>query len=1816
MKWKLKAVFGAWVLLLAGSCQKSAPFYQNTVVPFSFEENRGQADPAVHFFAQTDRYAVFLAEREVVIAPRHSPGQAFRMRFIDGQPARISALEPTGQTSNYLIGNDPRLWKKGVQHFARVRYENVYPDTDLVFYSESGQFRYDFVLKPGANPDNIRFAVEDAAQLGLSHAGDLVIQGDSGEFRFGPPVVYQMAENRRERVEGFYRLMAGNVVAFDVARYDGTRSLVIDPTLTYSTLLGGTGGETPVAIAVDSAGNAYIVGRTDSVDFPTTSGALKPSRPDFQNTVRNYTFITKMNAQGSGILYSTYIGSDANTRTPTAPRAIAVDSEGNAYITGTATGEDLPTTPGALQPAGGSTYSGFVLKLNAAGSELVYSTFLGGRTGVGETAGNRVVVDATGNAYVAGKTQAEDFPTTPGAFQTKKAGFGGQADAFVSKLNPAGTGLVFSTFLGGANDESGDALAVDTAGNVYVAGLTRSMNFPVTPNAFQIVSGGTLTDEAFLTKLNPAGTAPVYSTYFGGNNTDQVRALFVDSQGNATLLGFTGSTDLPTTPGAYRRSKADSGSGFLSTFNASGETLLYSTFLPSLSDAARDAQGRFYLLALPYITGFDASTSSIMYQTQLTGGIPSGGNSAIAADSAGNAFVTGFTDSVNFPVTPGSYQTSLRLGTFRRADAFVAKISAVPSPPVLQSLSPSSGIPASFISTLQLTVLGRDFEPNSVVTWDGIERKTTFVTIGELQASIPASELTSATPHDVRVTTPGLGTSDAVTFGVRDAAVPAIRSLVPSLVRAGAPAAFVRVLGSGFTGNSVVRINGEARTTTFPLQGELDVILPAADIAAVGSLRLEVFTPPPGGGLSNAVNFSVVATPDPPVVGVPAITELSPASVPALSDRFSFTVRGSGFVSGRSVIYWNDESLPTTFVNANTLNGFFSTVPSEGPVTISVRNTPPGGGTSNALLLRIQPPAPNSAPRIESLSQSSAAAGGPGFTLTVRATNAVKGTKILWNGSERPTTLSNDSFLTAPISAADVASPGRYYLTIWSPGPGGGSSNALSFTVFRDVILNVQTSDLVYDPLRRKIYVSRPAISRTDRNSVSQIDPETGLVERSVPIGNEPGKLALSDDSSTLYVVFDQGRSVRRLDVASFTAGLQFTLDPADLVQDIQVLPGQPNSVAISQADSQASPQRASVAVYDNGVRRPKTAVAAIFTGAQPSTVSTIRFAGDATRLYGCSQNLPENYLWFAIDATGVSISRQFRAGYCAGFEIMGSSMYVPTGGVIDLTSASDRGTHPVYSSRSSLVRPDPAGRTIYVSDRARNLQEPGAGGVANIDVFDEQTFALVGSFVVRDVPASISSLTTISSLARWGHDGIAFATVDGHVHLINLPPGFLSPVYATYFPHFAHGNEYTSSLILTNPSPSEAAHGNVSFFRDDGFAQSVPVPGDSGVTTIAFAIPPLGSTTVALAPDSLSLLTGAARVTTNIPISGVVRFGSTNLGIAGVGDSRPAAAMIVPAVRDSAKGMNTGVAIHNTNSQAVEFGLTLRTMTGANIPGGYRSLSLPPHGHMGQFIHELFPTAATTNFQGTLVLNSMTPGTTLSAVALQLGGTPGQFTTMPVVPIQSATGTTELVFPHLASGDGISSSLFLLNASGGAIHGSVQSFGDSGVPIIPSGPFSINQGGGALVEASGQSTLNTGWGKVTSDGPAGGVVRFSIPGLGIAGVGAAQTGSGFIAPVSRSEASSFSTGVALISTETTTNLTLTLRDQGGLLVPGGEVQLTVPANGHVAKFIHELFPQSDTREFVGSLSVASANGPIAGVVIQLGGRPGEFTTLPVVPLR
>jgi len=308
--------------------------------------------------------------------------------------------------------------------------------------------------------------------------------------------------------------------------------------LIYSTYLGGSSDDRGFGLAVDSAGNAYVTGYSTSADFPTSVAA-------FQKTLAGPAdaFVTKLNLAGSApLLYTTYLGGSSDDR----GYAIAVDNSGNAYVTGSTTSTDFPTTPGAFQ----ATYAGggdvFVTKLNAAGSmPLVYSTYLGG---VGEDIGQAIAVNASGDAFVTGRT-ADSFPTTAGAFQT--AFGGGGSDVFATRLNPSGSAPVYSTYLGGSGDDSGYGIALDGSNDAYLAGYTNSLNFPTTAGVFQTTFGGGQFD-AFVTKLDPAGSAPLYSTYLGGSEGDAAQGIAVDALLNAYVTGFTGSTNFPITPGAFQ----------------------------------------------------------------------------------------------------------------------------------------------------------------------------------------------------------------------------------------------------------------------------------------------------------------------------------------------------------------------------------------------------------------------------------------------------------------------------------------------------------------------------------------------------------------------------------------------------------------------------------------------------------------------------------------------------------------------------------------------------------------------------------------------------------------------------------------------------------------------------------------------------------------------------------------------------------------------------------------------------------------------------------------------------------------------------------------------------------------------------------------------------------------------------------------------------------------------------------------------------------------------------------------------------------------
>ncbi len=660
-------------------------------LPLSFEANQGQTDSRVKFLSRGRGYALFLTATEAVLSLKRGQAPAvLRMRLVGANRApQVTALEELPGRSNIFIGKDPAKWRTNISDYARVLYHDVYPGVDLVYYGHQGQLEFDFAVRPGADPKLIRLAFQGTDKLEVDARGDLLLDADGGEVRFRRPVVYQEKEGVREEIAGAYVLRAKHQVGFEVAAYDASRPLVIDPTLAYSTYLGGSGDDQGNAIAVDAAGNAYVTGSTASTNFPTASPL-----PGSSNRSKDV-FVAKLNAAGSALIYSTYLGGSADE----AGFGIAVDASGNAYVTGYTESSNFPTASPLR-----ATYSGlgdaFVAKLNATGSVLVYSTYLGGNNA---DAAYGIAVDSSGNAYVTGITESTNFPTA----SPLQAGNSGERDAFVAKLSSAGS-FVYSTYLGGSGDDRGSAIAVDSTGNAYVAGYTESSNFPTASPLRASYSG---LGDAFVAKLNAAGSALVYSTYLGGNDYDQAGGIAVDSSGNVYVTGFTYSGDFPTvSPLQLRLNQGvviDCFDGcpdsFVAKLNPAGSALVYSTYLGGYmndigSAIAVDSSGNAYVTGFTDSTGFyqpdilfpsvnplqassmgnsgtdafvaklNATGSALVYSTYL-GGIGDDFGNAIAVDSTGNAYVAGSSASVNFPTT-----SALQPASGGGGDAFIAKI--------------------------------------------------------------------------------------------------------------------------------------------------------------------------------------------------------------------------------------------------------------------------------------------------------------------------------------------------------------------------------------------------------------------------------------------------------------------------------------------------------------------------------------------------------------------------------------------------------------------------------------------------------------------------------------------------------------------------------------------------------------------------------------------------------------------------------------------------------------------------------------------------------------------------------------------------------------------------------------------------------------------------------------------------------------------------------------------------------------------------------------------------------------------------------------
>jgi Beta-propeller repeat len=633
------------------------------------------------------------------------------MRIVGADPvAQVTGVGELPGKVNYLLGKDPTHWRTHIPTYAQVQYHNIYPGVDLIFSGGQHQLAYTFIVAPGADPRNIAMAFDEPSEpaagpaLQIEGNGSLRLRATAHGLRSHRPRAFQEVDGVRQEIVGSYVLHgpsseqggsgSQNRVGVQIDAYDATKHLVIQSELDYSTYLGGSDADLGIGIAVDASGHAYVTGNTASPDFPDASETAR-AIPDSSGDV----FVTKLHASGAGLIYSTFIGGSGFDT----GASIAVDALGQVYVTGRTASTDFPAMPNAFQAefGGGSEAvfsDGFIAKIDAEGSGLLYASYLGGSDG---DVGTGIAVDASGHAYVAGETFSTDFPTTPTSPQPT---FGGNfTDGFVAKVSADGSALLYASYLGGSGEDAGRGIAVDTAGYAYVAGDTDSDDFPRPEVLHGSRPGGS---DAFVAKVNAEGSALIYVAHVGGSDSEFAGGVALDASSHAYLTGQTFSLDFPVTPGVLQ---PEFGGGFLDAFVAKvtpdGAGLIYASYLGGDGDdvgsgLAVDASGHAYVTGLTESTDFPTVApvqqefggafdvliskikpdgSALVYSTYV-GGSAGDRGFAIAVGPAGRVYVTGLTESTDFPLRRPLQR--FFGGTF---DAFIVRITEAPQESCLGS---------------------------------------------------------------------------------------------------------------------------------------------------------------------------------------------------------------------------------------------------------------------------------------------------------------------------------------------------------------------------------------------------------------------------------------------------------------------------------------------------------------------------------------------------------------------------------------------------------------------------------------------------------------------------------------------------------------------------------------------------------------------------------------------------------------------------------------------------------------------------------------------------------------------------------------------------------------------------------------------------------------------------------------------------------------------------------------------------------------------------------------------------------------------------
>ena len=646
--------------------------------PLYFIANEGQMNAKALYYARTPGYTLWLTREGLVFdrgekaAMSEAPRSFSRMTFIGAnEDLEVVAADPTDYKVSYFYGRDEADWKTGIATSKAVLYENLYDGIDLKVYGTAKQVEYDWVVAPGAQPERIRFTYSGPDQARLNVDGDLVMETPAGQILQRKPVSHQVIEGRKVAVASAFRALPDGSFGFSLGAYDPRHALTIDPlAIVASTFLGGARYEIPTQIAMDPTGAVYVCGLTESADFPPEAGT----------GIRRDAFVSKLSPDGKSHIYTVFFPLKYF------PQGfwlgMAVDKKGFVHLCGATASPQFPLKK-AFQTTIKSQFDGFVLKLSKDGRSLLYSSYIGGG---GMDVATSLGLDEAGAAYIAGYTSSRDFPRK----RPYQSEFRGAYDAFVAKVAPDGSSLEYATYLGGAGYDRAYDLAVDARGSVVVSGDTGGRKFPV-KSAFQKGFGGLY--DGFVAKLEPAGNALVFSSYFGGTAFDAAYRLALDGSGAVYLTGFT--AGIIPLKNAFQSTRKGFEDGFVAKVEPNGRSLAYSSYLGGGGsdqgfDIAVDSDGAAHVvggtkgkgfpLKSPYQAVLSGSTDGFLTIVEAGGKLQLstylGGRyqdhcDCIALGAEGQILIGGVTNSPDFPGIGQGFQNTLA----GDMDVFIVKFS-------------------------------------------------------------------------------------------------------------------------------------------------------------------------------------------------------------------------------------------------------------------------------------------------------------------------------------------------------------------------------------------------------------------------------------------------------------------------------------------------------------------------------------------------------------------------------------------------------------------------------------------------------------------------------------------------------------------------------------------------------------------------------------------------------------------------------------------------------------------------------------------------------------------------------------------------------------------------------------------------------------------------------------------------------------------------------------------------------------------------------------------------------------------------------------